>query len=773
MKRSLTLWQRIVCAVTFLATSAFVSAQMKKPMTPETCTSMHYLASDVTSRSPLQLSPDGSRVAYVLQVPDVAANDNEETLYVSAVDGTSSAPPMSVMSDELITALHWFPDNRTIAVLTRRNGKIVLEQIDTATNKEDLIWEADSNVDDYSMDASGEIIAVAVSAGNRLARVSATRQDESTGYRLDPESTDGLANSPKRNIYILQLGSDHRWALSRRVEFTSPLSGKLIRDVEDNHALHINLSPNGRYLLLDNDESFSNIPPRKTWEESPLVRFMKTRGFAAPYISYLYDIQTGTASMPLESPYVLDGMWAPDSKSFIKIAAAPVGSRWEASDFVSEPPSNHVTHMFAVNVATGEVSEVLRRAETTPLAWKNGDLVIRTSPDELVTLREAAGSWKQVATQKMPFTDAMPYSAISSDGNRVVMEYENVRTAPRLVGLDLHSSHTWNVAELDPQADDLILPQTETVSWTTPSGFTAKGMLLLPPNYDPRHRYPLVIEDGSFLYSGEFVCDSGPAHVPSFARGILADAGVAYLMRFWPGNSTWENMYYSKKYPGQLAEAAFKQELVESAVDMLTQRQIIDPEKVGLIGFSRGGWYVDYALTHSQISFRAASTTDGTQYSIGEYYLWHDKPVSATLKTMYGGPPYGGSLDNWIKFSISFNMDKVHTPLLIEVMGRGKKAAESDNLDTKEEVFDGLSDLKKPVELYYYPNEEHQSDHPQARLFSLQRNVDWFRFWLQDYERPNPEDPNQYKRWEAMRSEQSRNVDPDKAAASAAKMAHR
>jgi hypothetical protein len=36
---------------------------------------------------------------------------------------------------------------------------------------------------------------------------------------------------------------------------------------------------------------------------------------------------------------------------------------------------------------------------------------------------------------------------------------------------------------------------------------------------------------------------------------------------------------------------------------------------------------------------------------------------------------------------------------------------------------------------------------PQARLASVQRNLDWYRFWPQSYERPNPEDPDQYVRW--------------------------
>jgi len=65
--------------------------------------------------------------------------------------------------------------------------------------------------------------------------------------------------------------------------------------------------------------------------------------------------------------------------------------------------------------------------------------------------------------------------------------------------------------------------------------------------------------------------------------------------------------------------------------------------------------------------------------------------------------------------------------------------------------------LHKPVEYYYYPNEDHQPDHPQARLANLQRNLDWYRFWLQGYERTDPEDPEQYVRWRAFRKEQDEN----------------
>ena len=755
-----------VAAVVCLAVPVALQAVMKQPLTPEACTQIRYLATDeLTTLSPMELSPDGHKVAFVLQVPRIASNDNSEELFVMAADGESSSIQNPVLRNHLIAAVHWFPDDKSIAVLVRRAGRVVLDVIDTSTKSEAPIWEADGDITGYSMDAKGEIIAVAVNAENSVPTVSKIQRDESKGYRLAPEST-AQFDAPRRTVYILRLTADHRRTATQRVEFTSPLSGMPIKDMEDHNSLHLNLSPNGRYLLIDDFESFSNIRLSAAWVQSPIVQYMRKSGFQGAVTTYLYDIRTGKATIQLDSPYVIrDGLWAPDSKSYIKVAAAPAGSKWETSDFSGgRTGTNHIWHMFHVDVVTGKISEVLGRAEYPPIAWrKNGEIVVRESTGALVTLKEESNQWRRLATEEIPFPDAAPYSQITSNGERVVTEYENASTPPELVAFELSSSRSWIITKFNPQVDDLILPQAKPITWTTSSGFSAKGMLLLPPDYDPHLRYPLVIEDGSLLYSGEFVCDSGTEHVSSFARGILADAGVAYLMRYWQGNSDWESNYWPKGYPGIVNEEAFKQDLVESAVRYLDQEKIIDPARVGLIGFSRGGWYVEYALAHSQIPFRAATVTDNIQGSIVEYFAWHNRVVSSALENMFGGPPYGKSLQNWLDFSISFNLDKINTPLLMEVNGYGEKDnlphRPPDNLAAKEELFGGMNELKKPVELYYYPNEQHQVDHPVARIASLQRNVDWFRFWLQDYRRPAPEDPNQYARWELMRSEQTRKPD--------------
>jgi dipeptidyl aminopeptidase/acylaminoacyl peptidase len=232
---------------------------------------------------------------------------------------------------------------------------------------------------------------------------------------------------------------------------------------------------------------------------------------------------------------------------------------------------------------------------------------------------------------------------------------------------------------------------------------------------------------------------------------------MMYLIRTYPEDysPSVEQQYYPHGYPGGIGEAAFQMDVWDSAVNTLAAQGFIDPKRVGIIGFSRAGWYTEFILAHSSIPYKAATVADNVHYSLGEYWLLHTEGVTRGYDAMYGGPPYGLSLKNWLQYSVSFNLDKIHIPLLMEVMGKGvpyDQAHEApDNLDLSFEILTGLSKLGRPVELYFYPNEAHQPDHPLARISSLQRNLDWYRFWLQGYERPNPEEPQQYVRWRELR----------------------
>jgi dipeptidyl aminopeptidase/acylaminoacyl peptidase len=751
---------RVVRFMTVFACSVSVVWASDGPLlTPEACTGLSYLApNELTSRAPMVLSPNGTQIAYIMQKPNISTNTNSFELYVQPVQNRSHINPHPLLTMRQIVTPEWFDDNRHIVALVGDGDHVWLAQINAETGKYQTIYKASGDITDYSMSGDGRVIAIAVHSSNDHTIVQPTEQETATGYRVDLQA-EAPPIHPLRTVEILEREGDGHYICVERVRFKSPLSGDEIAQIVDNHSTHINLSPNGRYLLLDNWESIKldNLP--WTWRESKLAKYIADR-FAGFVITYLYDLKTKRVSLPLQSPVVRDSLWSPDSRSFALRAVAPVGSQWEKDDLQKGAPSDHSTHLFVVNVGDDHISEVLDRVEKPPLTWtKGGQIIVRDEAGAVRGFQNVSGRWESRETIHIPLSDLSPYGALVTDGRRFVGEYENAETSPRLFEYVPPSKAARIITELDPQIDAYVLPHSKAIEWTTSTGYHAKGVLLIPPHYDPSRRYPLVVEDGSIQYSGEFVCDSGPAHVSSFVRGILADEGVMYLMRSWLGVEDWENNYFPKGYPGTLAETVFRMDLVESAVRHLDGLHIIDPARVGIIGFSRGGWYAEYALAHSAVHFAAATITDNIQYSVGEYWYYHKPSIMESAEAVYGGPPYGKSIKNWRDYSISFNLDKIHTPIMMEVMGYGEKNRDVDlepsNLAMHHEVFVGLRRLGRPVEMYYYPNEQHQPDHPIARIASLQRNVDWFRFWLQGYERPDPSDPDQYTRWRRMRDASS------------------
>ena len=68
------------------------------------------------------------------------------------------------------------------------------------------------------------------------------------------------------------------------------------------------------------------------------------------------------------------------------------------------------------------------------------------------------------------------------------------------------------------------------------------------------------------------------------------------------------------------------------------------------------------------------------------------------------------------------------------------------------EPYAGLRYLQKPVDLIMLNTDEHVLTNPAVRMASQGGSVDWFRFWLQDYEDPDPTKAEQYTRWRELRN---------------------
>jgi hypothetical protein len=387
-------------------------------------------------------------------------------------------------------------------------------------------------------------------------------------------------------------------------------------------------------------------------------------------------------------------------------------------------------------------------------------LTIQTEPENIRQFTHKGSEWVQDQVIHLPEQARSQHSGDSaSNGTHLVAVYERSQVPPVLISYNFENQSLHTVAELNPVFGGIELGPIEEIRWNTSSGYEITGLLMKPVDYVPGKVYPLVIQTKADM--GSFVCDFGEDHYPSFAPRPIAAAGMMYLMRTYPKIWTQQEEinHYPHGLPGNLSEAAFQMDLWDSAVGELANRGLVTPDRVGIIGFSRTGWYTEFMLVNAKTRYAAATVADNIQYSLGEYWHYRYDANIRGYDSLYGGPPYGATLANWLKYSVSFNLDKIRAPLLMEVMGYGVSdgvtKAPPTNLATKWEVSAGLERLHKPVEVYYYPDEEHQPDHPQARLASLERNVDWFRFWLLGQEDPDPQKSDQYDRWRRLREKQN------------------
>lgn len=286
----------------------------------------------------------------------------------------------------------------------------------------------------------------------------------------------------------------------------------------------------------------------------------------------------------------------------------------------------------------------------------------------------------------------------------------------------------------NPQFDHIEFGNVTVYHWKDKSGYEWTGGLVKPVGYVPGKRYPLVIQTYMF-YDGEFMTDG--TDPTAFAARELASAGMVVLQ-------------IQKKSAHTLndAEAQDHLEGYRSAIERLSNDGLIDRSKVGMVGFSWTCWYVENALIKAPKLFAAATVADGVIHSYMDYLVAgvSNPTIQEQDDRIIGTQPFGAGLGRWVEMAPGFNLDKVQTPLRIEAMTPMSILEEW-------EIYSSLRMQGKPVDLIYFPFGTHIHQKPLERFESQQGDVDWFRFWLQGYEDPDPAKHPEYGRWEKLREQ--------------------
>ena len=314
---------------------------------------------------------------------------------------------------------------------------------------------------------------------------------------------------------------------------------------------------------------------------------------------------------------------------------------------------------------------------------------------------------------------------------RAVCISENPVKPPVLTFVNPIDGTTRVLADINPEFQNIVLSAATKLEWTNKYSVKTYGYLLKPPDYDPHKRYPLIItsyRSGGFLRGA--TGDEYPIQVLAANGFVVLDFDAAPL----PVDSDFKtNMlrWYSPL-------ASF-----QSVLELLDKMDFVDPTRRGLSGLSYGADITEFAISHS--NFFQAAITSGASGRDPLFYYLSGNAGAKLFAGWIGGWPEGPAAPHWEELSPALNAGKVNAALLINAPDREYVGAL--------QFYTALKEYRKPVEMIVYPDEGHLKSQPKHRYAIYQRNVDWFNFWLQDKEDPDPRKKDQYARWRALRDQ--------------------
>ncbi|HTF71812.1 MAG TPA: hypothetical protein VK638_55010 [Edaphobacter sp.] len=521
------------------------------------------------------------------------------------------------------------------------------------------------------------------------------------------------------------------------------------------------LSPKGTKLIaltpvLAIPDAWKRFEPVRGFEHLRLVRSLGDRLTSAdnpmrPQQYTLIDLTTGKSTPLVDAPnarslaYYLDSShvtWAANEKRVLVTNTfltteekdAPDGKRpcavasfdlpslnaqclfFEGKDL--DPTGLHVQDV-SFGATDDEASVTLKRGSKEPVIQRYR---LRENGWRLTAFSSVSGASREsedLASQSTPESRDIQITVRQSLNEPPTLWVSSRRTGK--------ARQLWDP---NPQLGQMRFGEASRYEWKDKAGRDWSGVLVKPVDYEAGKRYPLVVQMYSYV-DGQFLTDG--LYPTAFAARHLASVGFVVLQ--------------IKKKPDTLSEAdpQIHLEGYRSAVESLDAAGLVDRSRVGVVGFSWTCWYAVNALIKDPNLFAAATIADGLDNSYMQYLVFGvgAHPILRQMERIRETSPFGDGLKKWMEEAPGFHLDQVQSPVRIEAINPSSALQEW-------ELYASLRIQKKPVDLIYFPHGTHIHQKPMERLESQQGNVDWFRFWLQGYEDPDPAKQTQYERWRAL-----------------------
>jgi len=382
---------------------------------------------------------------------------------------------------------------------------------------------------------------------------------------------------------------------------------------------------------------------------------------------------------------------------------------------VSCPVDGHVknqTELLILPAAGGEftrISAPLDRDFSRVFWTADSKALIGTAPDGTfsgvwtIPVSGTASRWK---TDKVSVSGQGDLD-IARDGRIAMIGTEPQRPA-ELYLLNSAQSGAERLTDLNAEVAGLKLGQMESLFWKSDDGLPLSGVLTFPPGFDPAKKYPLLLN----IHGGPW----GSSHETFSERSqLFAARGWIIFEPNYRGSNNEGNALYSAVYRDHGAGPGRD---VMAGMAELKKRPYIDQSRIGVSGWSYGGYMTTWLIGHYQgwkAAMAGAAVIDlEDDYNLNDQRLF-TRAFSDTL-TM----PKDHELMK--EQSPITSVDKMKTPLLM-ISDTGDMRVP---VTQSYKLFHALRERGQEVKMFLYPVPGHFPADPYRVRDIDRRWMEWF-----------------------------------------------
>jgi len=446
-----------------------------------------------------------------------------------------------------------------------------------------------------------------------------------------------------------------------------------------------------------------------------------------PPVTYLWNLETG------ESQQIFDGSrvvprnirWAKDGSGFYFLNDSTTHPRYREAT---------ISVVMYYDVATAE-------AELVDLDWQRGaSSSYAVTADGFIVLLEdgvryraarftrRGDGWRRVWIEGEHAENIFDFE-LGADEQTVVYTHSAANVPTQLFRARIRGSRIRDqvqLTHLNANYEPKPKPRVEIIHWSGARGEEVEGVVYYPLEYEEGKKYPLILS----IHGGPTGTDRD-RWTQSYSTPILLlnQKGAFVLKANYHGSAAYgldwvESIccgnYYSLEIPD-----------LESGVDYLIDRGLVDPDKLGTMGWSNGA-ILSIQLTTLNPRYKAASTGAGDVEWISD---WANVDFGAAFDNYYfGAAPYEDP-QRYIELSPFFRLEDVKTPTIIYF------GTEDRNVPTDQgwSHFRALQQIGQvPVKFILFPGEPHSIRKLAHQRRKVAEDLAWFdRYLFGTYEPEN------------------------------------